>query len=124
MALKNVAQMLFQRFSSGSRSIASKNGGIETKHTVVRDDKLRSVCERLAQATEKGNQLKDECSAIFALTRAFPTDRVIWLGFIINFVHFTNEQAVIISKTRKSIKDKESRLSRTNKQESVRMVCF
>ncbi|KAI3858998.1 hypothetical protein MKW92_031248, partial [Papaver armeniacum] len=61
MALKNVANMLSRRFSSGTASV----GGIETKYAVIRDDKLRNLCVRLEQAAEKAKQLNDECNAIF-----------------------------------------------------------
>ncbi|KAI3977964.1 hypothetical protein MKX01_032341 [Papaver californicum] len=72
MALKNVAKMLFRRFSSGTRSV----GGIETNNIVIRDDKLRSVYVRLEKINEKANQLADECNAIYALKRALPRDRL------------------------------------------------
>ncbi|KAI3901297.1 hypothetical protein MKW92_044071 [Papaver armeniacum] len=115
MALKNVAKMLSRRFTS----FVSKNGGIETKHSVITDDKLRSVCVRSEQITEKAKQLKDEYSAVFALKRAFPLDRVIWLAIILNLGGETGVKVQTIWKTKKYIKDQESELSafRTRKQE-------
>ncbi|MCL7028773.1 hypothetical protein MKW94_009836 [Papaver nudicaule] len=113
MALKNFSKLLLSRgFSSGIR-------GVVTKHAVIRDDKLRSVCERLEQAAEKAKQLKDECDAAFALKKMFPSDRVIWLGIILNLAGLTGGQVQMISETRKEIKDTESQLSaiRTKRQE-------
>ncbi|MCL7034410.1 hypothetical protein MKW94_024286 [Papaver nudicaule] len=113
MALKNFANMLLSRgFSSGIREI-------ETKHAVIKDARLRSVCIRFEQAAEKAKQLKDECDVVFAIRKAFPTDRVIWLGFIMNFTRLTCEQAEKILETKKRIKDKESQLSalRTKNQQ-------
>ncbi|RZC78094.1 hypothetical protein C5167_002294 [Papaver somniferum] len=95
MALKNVAKMLSRWFSSGT----------------IRDDKLRNLCVRLEQAAEKAKQLNDECDAIFAVKRAFPMDRLIWLGFIINLAHEIGEQVLTISTTKEDIKFKESQLS-------------
>ncbi|KAI3838167.1 hypothetical protein MKW92_031383 [Papaver armeniacum] len=110
MALKNVANMLSRRFSSGTASV----GGIETKYAGsknIRDDKLRNLCVRLEQAAEKAKQLNDECNAIFAVKRAFPMDRLIWLGLIINLAHEIGEQVLRISTTKEYIKFKESQLS-------------
>ncbi|MCL7044092.1 hypothetical protein MKW94_003265 [Papaver nudicaule] len=120
MALKNFAKNLLSRgFSSGIRGFVTKSGEIETKHAVIRDPKLRSVCERFEQAAEKAKQLKDECEVVFAIRKAFPTDRVIWLGFIMNFGRLTCEQVETVWETKKRIKDKESQLSalRTQNQE-------
>ncbi|KAI3927491.1 hypothetical protein MKW92_026492 [Papaver armeniacum] len=107
MALKNVANMLSRRFSSGTASV----GGIETKYAVIRDDRLRNLCVRLEQAAEKAKQLNDECNAIFAVKRAFPMDRLVWLGLIINLAHEIGEQVLTISTTKEYIKFKESQLS-------------
>ncbi|KAI3976580.1 hypothetical protein MKX01_008438 [Papaver californicum] len=52
MSLKNVAQMLYRRFSSGTTSLKN-GGGTETKNTLIRDDKLRSACERLSRLLRK-----------------------------------------------------------------------
>ncbi|KAI3926536.1 hypothetical protein MKX01_011432 [Papaver californicum] len=124
MALKNVAKMLFRRFSSGTRSV----GGIETNNIVIRDDKLRSVYVRLEQATEQANQLADECNTIYispitnpypALKRELPRDRLTWLWFIISLALTISDKAVKTSQTKIKIKDKESELSalRTKNQE-------
>ncbi|MCL7044108.1 hypothetical protein MKW94_000288 [Papaver nudicaule] len=120
MALKHFAKLLLSRgLFSGIRGVVTKNGGIETKHAVIKDVKLRSACERLEQAAEKAKQLKDDCDIVFAIRKAFPTDRIIWLGFITNLATLTIEQVQIILKTRKNIKHKESQLSalRTKYQE-------
>ncbi|KAI3892499.1 hypothetical protein MKW92_021972 [Papaver armeniacum] len=117
MALKNVAKLLSQRwFSSGTTSGVIKNGGgIETKNTLIRDDRLRSMCERLEQAAAEANQLRDECNAIFALKRVFTIDQILWGGFIVALGFRIGEQFQLI----KDIKDRESQLSalRTKKQE-------
>ncbi|KAI3919228.1 hypothetical protein MKW92_012796 [Papaver armeniacum] len=103
MALKNVAKMLSRRwFSSGTSS-------------GIRDDGLRSLCERLEQAAEEANQLRDECNAIFALKRAFAIDQFLWAGFIMTLGFKISEHVQSI----KDIKDKTSQLSarRAKKQE-------
>ncbi|MCL7036386.1 hypothetical protein MKW94_013571 [Papaver nudicaule] len=108
MGLKDVAKILYLRFSTTT-----------SKHAVIRDDKLRGLCERLEQAAEKAKRLKDECDVAFAIRKAFPTDRILWLALILNLARLTGEQAEVISDTRKRIKDGESQLSalRTKKQE-------
>ncbi|RZC82627.1 hypothetical protein C5167_045413 [Papaver somniferum] len=105
MALKNVAKMLSRRYSSGTTSVVTKNGGFETKH--IRDDRVRRIAERLEQATEKTKRLTDECNAIFALRRAFSMDRIIWLGLIMSIGDEIHEQF----KTIQDIKAKDAQLS-------------
>ncbi|RZC77911.1 hypothetical protein C5167_002095 [Papaver somniferum] len=105
MALKNVANMLSRRFSSGTTGVVTKNGGIETKD--IRDDRVRSIAIRLEQAIEKTKLLTDECNAIFALKRAFSMDRVIWLGFILGIGSQIHEQFITIQ----DIKAKDAQLS-------------
>ncbi|MCL7038432.1 hypothetical protein MKW94_005523 [Papaver nudicaule] len=103
MALIDVAKILFLRFST-----TTNNG---SKHAVIRDERLRRACERLEEAAEKAKRLKDECDVNFAIRNAFPTDRIIWIGFIMNLADLTIKQLQIISKTREKIKDKAAQLS-------------
>ncbi|KAI3976530.1 hypothetical protein MKX01_008388 [Papaver californicum] len=113
--------MLYWRFSSGTTSLKN-GGGSETKNTLIRDDKLRSACERLEQPAEEAKQLRDECNAIFALERAFPFDQVIWFGFILTIFNQIGDQAETILKRRKDIKYKESQLSaRLTKEQELQL---
>ncbi|KAI3954304.1 hypothetical protein MKW92_043773 [Papaver armeniacum] len=109
MALRNVTRMLSQRwFSTSTRGITG--GGTETsKH--ITDENLRSLYVSIKQAIAETNQLRDECNTYFALKRAFPQDRLVWLFFISSVVYNAVNLSQEILKTRNVIKDKESQLT-------------
>ncbi|KAI3836237.1 hypothetical protein MKW92_008288 [Papaver armeniacum] len=108
MALRNVTRMLSQRwFSTSTRGITG--GGTETsKH--ITDEKLRSLYVSIKQAIAETNQLRDECNTYFALKRAFPQDRVVWLFFISSVGYNSVRLARENSKTENIIEDKRSQL--------------
>ncbi|KAI3891958.1 hypothetical protein MKW92_045122 [Papaver armeniacum] len=108
MALRNVTRMLSQRwFSTSTRGITG--GGTETsKH--ITDEKLRSLYVSIKQAIAETNQLRDECNTYFALKRAFPQDRVVWLFFISSVGYNAVRLARENSNTENIIEDKRSQL--------------
>ncbi|KAI3866601.1 hypothetical protein MKX03_023813 [Papaver bracteatum] len=107
MALKNVAKMLSWRFSSGTTSIVTKNGGIETKDVTISLRLMLSLFETLLVWLEhtkvEAEQLMDECNAIFTLKRAFHIDRLIWFGIIITLGVKIGEQIVTIQEVKDKI---------------------
>ncbi|KAI3866660.1 hypothetical protein MKW92_002806 [Papaver armeniacum] len=112
MALKSVTKMLSQRlFSRGTRGIVTNTGGRTKTSQHIKDENLRSVCERVEQATAEAKQLYDECEAVFALKRAFPGDRIIWASFIFGVGITAGQQFQEILKTRNDIEDKKNQLS-------------
>ncbi|RZC88899.1 hypothetical protein C5167_031271 [Papaver somniferum] len=112
MALKSVTKMLSQRlFSRGTRGIVTNTGGRTETSKHITDENLRSICERVEQATADAKQLCEECNAVFALKRAFPMDRVIWSSVIFGLGINAVQQFQEIVETRNAIKDKKNQLS-------------
>ncbi|KAI3879529.1 hypothetical protein MKW92_003426 [Papaver armeniacum] len=112
MALRNVTKMLSQRlFSRGTRGIVTNTGGRTKTSEHITDENLRSVCERVEQATAEAKQLYDECEAVFALKRAFPGDRVIWASVLFGVGINAVLQFQEIVKIRNAIEDKKNQLS-------------
>ncbi|RZC72165.1 hypothetical protein C5167_035354 [Papaver somniferum] len=112
MALKSVTKMLSQRlFSRGTRGIVTNTGGRTETSKHITDENLRSICERVKQATADAKQLRDEFNAVFALKRAFPKDRVVWSSVIFGVGINAVQQFQEIVEMRNAIKDKKNQLS-------------
>ncbi|KAI3869224.1 hypothetical protein MKX03_021450 [Papaver bracteatum] len=112
MALRNVTKMLSQRlFSRGTRGVVTNTGGGTETSKHITDEKLRSLCVRVEQATAEAKQFHEECDAVFALKRVFTGDRVIWASVFFGVGINAVQQFQEIVKRRNAIEDKKNQLS-------------